>query len=232
VFDAKPNVILCYPRSGFIDQFSVIIGEHDARCNLRSPRPSERVRQFFTEAHTHCFPAYGLIRRKVLGKTSLLPPYISSDQILLLQLALQGEFYEIPERLFFFREHPERSVWQYKSFAGYATWHDPRRKSRIQLPRWRLAVEFLRSIAGANIQWREAAACYVLVMKWCWWIRYAMVRDLVMGGRQITARMLGLPPIADMKSAIAVKGAAGFDDDDDSARSSVARNASKETEKA
>jgi len=231
VLDANPAVVICYPGSGFIDQHGTVIGNHNAGCNLRSPLPSKRVMQFLVEAHSHCFPLYGVIRRDVLEKTSLVAPYISSDQILLLQLALLGEYYEYPEQLFFFREHPYRSVWQSNTFAGYAAWIDPSKKSSIQLPRWRLVFEFLRSIARADIQWREAKASYVAVIKWSWWNHNVMVRDLVMAMRQIAARMLGLPPIADMKSKIAVKGAAGFKEDGASDLSSAGRNTRKGTEK-
>ena len=231
VLDRNPAVAICYPGSAFIDQHGAVIAGHDAACNLRSPRPSKRVHQFLADADTHCFPIYGVIRRNVLKKTSLVAPYISSDQTLLLQLALMGEFYEVQEPLFFFREHPQRSIWQFKTFAGYAGWHDPSKQSRIQMPCWRLAFEFLRSVARAEIQWREAKDSYVSVAKWCWWHRSSLVRDLVMTVRQVKALMFGLPPIHDKKSVLAVKGTAGFDDDTLSDPSSSERRDSDGREK-
>jgi hypothetical protein len=156
---------------------------------------------------------YGLIRRDVLKRTSLVAPYISSDQILLLQLALLGEFYELSEQLFFFREHPTRSVWRFNTLAGMSGWYDPNRGGRIHCPRLRLVFEFLRSVAGAGIPWREARDCYISILKDCYWHRSSLVLDLVMAMRQFAVMMCGLPPIPDWKSGLAVKSAAGFADD-------------------
>lgn len=228
VLEANPAVVVSYPSIGFVDQTGAILGHHDAGCNLRSPRPSQRIRDFLFSAKANCLPMYGLVRRDALGKTVLVAPYISSDQILLLQLALLGEFFEVPERAFFFREHPERSVWKYSSFAEYAQWHDPSRKSRIQLPRWRLALEFFRSVAAVEIPWREKKDCYITLSKWCYWNRSVFARDLKMTARQIATWMVGAPPVADMKSAKVVVGAAGFEDRDASEASS-AENERKET---
>lgn len=212
--EKDPEIILCYPGSGFVDQFGAVIGGgHVAGCHLRDDLPSKRLSQFFVEASTHCFPMYGVIRRENLRKTTLFNPYISGDQILLVQLALQGKFYEVPDQLFLFREHPDRSVWKFKGFAGYATWHDPNRKAGIQLPRWRLITEFFRAVAHTDLPLREAWACHLAVLKKCWWLRDVLLRDLAMAGRQWLAQVRGRPPIEDMKSRIAVPGARGFDGD-------------------
>jgi len=229
VLEANPAVVVCYPSIGFVDQTGAVVGDHDACCDLQSPRPSERVRDFLFSAKSNCLPMYGLIRRDVLGKTMLLAPYISSDQILLLQLALLGEFREVRERAFFFREHPERSIWKYKSFAEYALWHDPTRRSRIQLPRWRLALEFFRSVAAADIPWRERRDCHVSVLKWCYWSRSVLAHDLKMTARQIAAWIVGAPPVADMKSQKVAIGAAGFDDHDSQEATSVGSGEGKKT---
>jgi glycosyltransferase involved in cell wall biosynthesis len=229
ILEENSAVVVCYPSIGFVDQTGAIVGHHDPCCNLRSPLPSERVRNFLFSAKTNCLPMFGLIRRDALKKTLLLAPYISSDQILLLQLALLGEFYEERECAFFFREHPDRSIWKYNSFAAYAQWHDPTRKSRIHLPRWRLAVEFFRSVAAADIPWHERRDCFVSVLKWCYWSRSVLARDLTMTARQIAAWMAGAPPVADMKSQKVVTGAAGFDDGDAPPASTVDSSERKET---
>jgi len=226
VLDAHPSVVLCYPRSALIDQYGAVIADHEAGCDLRSGRSSDRVRQLLMEGSTHCFPSFGLIRREALKKTTLLAPYISSDQPLLLQLAIMGKFYELTECLFFFREHPERSVWQSKTFAERLAWYDPKRGSGIQLPRWRVVFEFLRSIAGAEINWREAWASYLLVMKWCRWHRAPLIRDLSMAARQLAAIMFGLPAILDQDGSPPVKGATGFHQDSATDTFAAARSAS------
>lgn len=197
VLDAHPNVALCYPQSAFIDQHSTVVAPHDDACNLRSQRPSERVHQFLAEASTYCFPAYGLIRREALRKTRLMGPFVCSDQVLLVELALRGEFYEVPERLFLFREHPDRSIRQLKSFWEYVKWHDPKRGCRVQLPRWKLVYEFLRAIAGAKIERREARRCYISVLKWCRWHSSSLLNDLQIAAGQIATLIFRMQPMAD-----------------------------------
>jgi hypothetical protein len=140
-----------------------------------------------------------------------------------------GEFREVRECAFFFREHPERSVWKYSSFADYAQWHDPTRKSRIYLPRWRLALEFFRSVAAVDIPWRERRDCYISVLKWCYWNRSVLARDLKMTARQIAAWMVGAPPVADMKSTKVVREASGLGDDGAPEASSVDNSGHKDT---
>ena len=50
---------------------------------------------------------FGVIRADVLRQTRLIGAYSSSDRILNAELALYGPFYEIPEVLFFKRNHPD-----------------------------------------------------------------------------------------------------------------------------
>jgi hypothetical protein len=188
VLDQFPQVLVCYPRSAFIDENGSILSEHNAGCNLRSPHPSERVYQYFRDASPACHPVFGVIRREALKKTTLLAPYINSDVVLLLQIALRGEFYELPECLFFCREHAERTCTRFKTYAELAAWHDTRKGGRWQFPRWRLVFEFFRSIAGVQLGFGEAAACYVSALKWCRWHYRPLLRDLALAGRNTLAR--------------------------------------------
>lgn len=200
VLDADPEVVLCYPKSGFIDQAGGYLSDHEDGCNLTGSRPSERVLQFFVTGSTYCFPMFGVIRRQALARTTLIAPYVCSDQVLLVQLALAGKFVEVPERLFFFREHPNRSIRQLKSFADYMKWHDPRKGSRIQLPRWRLAWEFVQSIRRSGVGWSESARSLIAVLKWCRWHQASLAADLVMTVRQAATLLTRATPIPDMVS--------------------------------
>lgn len=201
VLDARREVVLCYPRSAFIDAAGHVIADHAAACHLRSAQAPARVAQFLTDAHTHCFPMFGLIRREALAKTCLVAPYISSDQILLLQLAIQGQFAELPDTLFYFREHPERSVWQSKTFAGTLSWYDTSRRTRIQLPRCRLVLEFCRSIHQSDLSPSEALESYLSVMRWCKWHWAPIARDLKMASVQLLRSIAGLSRLADKDGA-------------------------------
>jgi glycosyltransferase involved in cell wall biosynthesis len=200
VLDARPAVVVCYPRGAFIDENGALISSGYDGCSLRSSRPSLRVQQYLTKSDMRGRPMFGLIRRKVLEKTSLIAPYISSDQILLLQLALLGEFCEFPEPLFFCREHRERGCRQHHTFAEVAAWYDPNRRSGVHLPRWRLLVEFLRSINNcAELELRETRECYLSVIRWCRWNYLQFVKDLALAAQYLSAKTIGWPALGRRK---------------------------------
>lgn len=183
VLDNLPDVVACYPRSAFIDELGAFLAGHSAGCNLRSPRVADRVSQYFREGSPACHPIFGVMRRSALQKTSLIGPYINSDVVLILELALLGKVYEVPEQLFFCREHSERTCTRFDTYAELAAWHDPRKGHRWQFPRWRLALEFFRSINRAEVGRQEAAACYLSALKWCRWHYRPFIRDLILVGR-------------------------------------------------
>ena len=62
------------------------------------PGPAERLRHFATRRWL-CNACFGVIRTDVLRRTALVRPYVSSDIALLAELALAGQFHEVPERL-------------------------------------------------------------------------------------------------------------------------------------
>ncbi len=188
VLDQFPNVVLCHPRSAFIDEHGTILREHNVSCDLRSPRPSDRARQYILESIYAFHPVFGLIRRAALEKTSLVAPYINSDLVLILQLALLGEICEIPDQLYFCRDHSERTNRRYRTYAELVAWHDPSKRSRWQFPRWRVALELARSINRAKLEPREAVACYWALLKRCRWEYKGYIREIIYAGREIGPR--------------------------------------------
>ena len=87
--------------------------------------------------------------------------YASSDRVLLGELALLGQFYEIPEYFFLRRGHPERSLEAHVTDAEIAAWFDPALKGRILLPRWRRLFEYLGAIRRVPVSLFERVRCYI-----------------------------------------------------------------------
>ena len=109
ILDHKPDIILCYPRTVFIDEDDQVIDYYIDGFDLRSPKPHKRFRDALN-ASSWCNPVLGLIRIDYLRRTVLIGNYPSSDKVLLAELALLGQYYEIPEHLFFRRLHSQNSV--------------------------------------------------------------------------------------------------------------------------
>lgn len=173
VLDAEADVVIAYPRTTIIDGDGNVVREHDDKLHLRQPDPVARVRAF-TRDFTLCNPCFGVIRRDVLRRTSLVRPYVSSDVPLLVELALLGQWHEVPERLFERRIHDTSSRQGKVTMQDVAQWFDPS-KSRPIAPRTRVAYESLRAIERADLPApvrRKAAAVYLAT----WTARRARVR--------------------------------------------------------
>lgn len=181
VLDNEPAVVLCYPRTVIIDENGNRIGDYVDDLNLRSPKPHERYAHYHNRYRTpgECNAVFGLMRANTLGTTPLIGNYVSSDQILLGELALLGEIYEIPEPLFFRRDHPQTSVRANRPRKARAAWFDPAAKDKIQLARWRWFFEYLSSIRRVRMRWQEKTRCYFQVCKWAYWNRQKLIKELI-----------------------------------------------------
>src|SRR5215470_13614723 len=108
VLDQTLSIVLCYTKTVIIDEHGKQLRNYSARCDVRSSRPYERFRDLLANFGLSD-PMYGVVRANMLAKTPLLGNYIASDIVLLAEVALLGEIYEIPEVLFFRRDHLQKS---------------------------------------------------------------------------------------------------------------------------
>jgi glycosyltransferase involved in cell wall biosynthesis len=116
VLDRHPEVVLCYARTRLIDAQGNSLGDYDDGLDLRWPSAPARFRAA-VERTALVNVLQGVIRTDVLQKTSLMASYPGADVLLVAELALRGEFCEIPERLFFRRMHATAS-------SSLRMWHE------------------------------------------------------------------------------------------------------------
>ena len=122
---------------------------------------------------------YGVIRMSVLRKTPLLGNFVWSDMVLFAELALWGSFIEVPEILFFRREHPERAMVANKDPKALAAWNDPRRAGKRVMPTWRLIAEHMASLHRAPISFGQRLKLATGVMRCANWYRGRLAAELV-----------------------------------------------------
>ena len=158
VLDQYPDVALCYPRTSIIDEQGEFVENSFDGFNFRSPKPHIRFSDFL-RSPLQCNAIAGLIRRNILKKTPLIGSYASSDRVLLGELALQGELYEVPEYLFYRRIHAMVSTRAHRTVREMLAWFDPSKKRAF--PRWRRFFEYLKSLARARLAWHERIYCYI-----------------------------------------------------------------------
>jgi glycosyltransferase involved in cell wall biosynthesis len=177
--DAAPeSVVLVYPRTTIIDAKGEVVGPYQDNLDLRQPEPHARLRQFIWQ-WSLCNVVFGVIRMDALKRTRLIQPYVGSDITLIGELSLLGEFWEIPEPLFFRRIHEQSSRQGRASLKEVAAWFDPRsRGPGLLKPETRVFFHLLGAVWRSELPpARRASALRVAMLSW--WARRARVR----GGR-------------------------------------------------
>jgi len=141
ILDQKPEVVLCHCHTSKIDSQGERIGQYDLDNSLDVANPALhlRFRAQILPRHS-CVHVFGLIRREILAKTPLIGPYVSSDRVLLAELALHGLHHVIPEYLFARRHH----IWTSAPSARNGSIRTRRGKSPCPPGEW-----------WANWKWRS-----------------------------------------------------------------------------
>jgi len=181
ILEAKPSVVLCYANSIFIDEQGNILQKYPEDLHLDSPQPQKRYRQYHQRFlyKYKCNPQFGVIRSSALGMTRVMGKYEGSDIILFAELAMLGEFYEIPEYLFFRRDHPKMSRRANPTDEALAVWYDPKNRGKLQLPMSRMLWEHLVAIRRTKLSWYEKISCYLQLRTFLRWKRRELGQELV-----------------------------------------------------
>jgi len=172
VLDSDPSIVLCHSKTACIDERGKQVGIYNYKVRSDSLKPHERFGDLVIERRQPSWVLiFGLIRSDILRKTPLMGTYIGSDYNLLVELSLIGRIYEIPEVLFFRRSHPEtygyraENLWN-KGFnyqEKMAWWTQ---NYRFSFERWRIFLEYLKSVRHSPLKWSERVLCYTQVLKW------------------------------------------------------------------
>jgi glycosyltransferase involved in cell wall biosynthesis len=159
---AHDGVALAYPRTMIIDEDGAPVREYDDNLDIRDRTPHERLRRLVRNI-VMSNASFGLIRRSAIDRSRLLDTFPSADYVMMAEFAMLGELWEIPEFLFFRREHPGMSRVAHRTPAEAAEWFKPGSGSsqgKHVNESWPLFVEHLRSIRSLPLGGRERARCY------------------------------------------------------------------------
>jgi glycosyltransferase involved in cell wall biosynthesis len=175
------SAVLSYSRIKLIDSGGEIIASHDVSyTDTASVVPYHRFAEVVLIEPHLCYEIFGLIRAEILRRTPLIGGYIASDRVLLAELSLYGRFREVPDYLFFSRDHPERSM-RAMPFHFRAAWFDPANRERLVFPHMRFYREYWGCVNRAPLSISDRTLCYLQLLRWPWvnmnWAR--MITDLV-----------------------------------------------------
>ncbi len=167
ILDKHPEVVVTYGLTTLIDDDGKVTSEYDKHMQLDSPRASDRFISYLrTVGYINQFA--GLVRTEELRRARPMGDYISSDIVLLAELALMGQFHEIQEPLFLRRMSLNAST-QGKTLSQLKIFYNPFKPNRIVLPLWRQQWELLGAVFRSNISGAEKRRAVWFVTKCYYW---------------------------------------------------------------
>jgi glycosyltransferase involved in cell wall biosynthesis len=186
VLRERADVVLCYSRTRQIDGSGAHLGDIDERVDVSDPSPHQRFRHTVSY-EGGCYHVFGVMRTEVLRATGGIGGFGESDRVLLAELALHGEFAQVPDRLFLHREHEGRSIHRYPGRA-LDSWFDPARAGVITFPAWRLTWELIRAVERADLPVAERIRSHLQLRHWLRRHWQQLARNLPGAAREWTRR--------------------------------------------
>ncbi len=106
--DSRPEIVLAHAWTAFIDEDGQITNAIDYPLTTDVADPVERFRSLLYTHGGDDF--YGVIRMSVLHQIKPFGSFHWADRTIVAELALQGPFYNVPDFLYFRRDHPMRAT--------------------------------------------------------------------------------------------------------------------------
>jgi glycosyltransferase involved in cell wall biosynthesis len=174
ILDQAPSsVVMVYPLAELIDENGKRLEAPLDRIESRDARPHRRLVRLLWTLNM-CDPVFGLIRMEPLRETQLIGAFFGADYVLLGELLMLGQIWEIDEILFRLRAHAKRSMKANASARDRAAWYDPAAlKKRLVLPNWeRMVLELLKSALRAPLSPAERVKCVLAIAGTHYWRRF------------------------------------------------------------
>jgi glycosyltransferase involved in cell wall biosynthesis len=184
--DERPEVVLAHAGTAVIDGSGYIKQQFDYRLATDSPHAPLRFKSLLFETGGDDF--YGVMRAEVLRRVAPHDSYHHADRTFVTEIALHGQFYQVPQLLFFRRDHPTRAERANPTVRSRCANLDPRRAGT---PTAMLLGEyvwgFVSAVRRAPLTSLQRRECYRYVGQWL------MSRTRPGAGERVEDR----PPIAD-----------------------------------
>jgi glycosyltransferase involved in cell wall biosynthesis/ubiquinone/menaquinone biosynthesis C-methylase UbiE len=174
VLDRNQDTVLACVRTMFVDEGGNVIRKIAHCWDLQSDKPHERFKAVMNiGGHwANADALAGVTRYSAMAATGLLPHYQGGDKRPLAELSLVGKFHEIPEYLYFRRQHagasshhnPEFSKnrnenieWMFEFFKG-SRWE-------VALPTWSLWSDYLGLICRCKLPLKHKVFLLIALLR-------------------------------------------------------------------
>jgi glycosyltransferase involved in cell wall biosynthesis len=167
--EADPSVILVFTGTAFIDEQGAVTRRAEEQLDTRGMPPHARYAHVARRVH-YSNALFGLFRREPLLATRLNAPYANSDYVLFGELALLGEFQELPGHLFRRRMHAAMSRRANTTQEEVALWFDTSQGGRrFYFPELSMIRDQFGAVRRAPIGRLEKLRCLPVIPRI--WIR-------------------------------------------------------------
>lgn len=179
--EAPADVVLCFPSTTKIDSHGIQSGLIEENLDLRQDKPHKRFGAFLSAYQlSNCF--YGIVRAAAYASTKMHQAFVAADVILLAELALRGQFWQLPEPFFMRRVHSGMSGQANPTLSSLALHYDTRYHGRAVYYRSKMLRELMRAIDTAPLTAYERIQCRTKLMT-VWLPKYGttIARELLDG---------------------------------------------------
>ncbi|MGW1532098.1 glycosyltransferase family 2 protein [Streptomyces aureus] len=165
--DERPEIILAHTEQAVIDGDARVKVPYEYGLATDSPSAPERFRSLLFEPGGDDF--YGVMRTDVLRRVKPMDSYHHADRTYVAEITLHGPFHQVPELLYFRRDHPTRAERANPSKRSRCVNLDPRRAGPLH-PTPRLLAEyvwgFASAIRRAPLSRADRRACFGHLASW------------------------------------------------------------------
>ncbi|MEA2077652.1 MAG: glycosyltransferase family 2 protein [Candidatus Marinimicrobia bacterium] len=157
IMEKNPNVIVAYPKTIWID-------ENAEELNIKSGFVDTQggwvISRFIVIVWTNKNAIYGLIRSESLDKTKLMRRTAASDELLLAELSLFGDFAHAQKATWYRRINRKTDSKKLYIERCFST----NKKFKFRLPYWRLCYEYTDLIWKGPITLMQKLALTVCII--------------------------------------------------------------------
>ncbi len=186
VLDARPEVVLCYPKTQIIDDDGSVVRNSEDNLDLPWREASRRFTEYVDRVRL-CNAIFGLMRPEVLRRTGKIGAYPGSDVVLLGELTLHGAFAEVPEFLFYRRLERQNMV-RNQSVEAWQEFYDPNTRGRIFMRTWRHQYGYLLATLRSPLPVSEKAYIASRIGRFCITQRRDLARELAGAAWKLAGR--------------------------------------------
>ena len=186
---APPTVSLVFSHSEYIDEYGHVDGYDSDGVAKHDPRAHRRLAHYLARVHMYNCP-FALIRSDMMRRTRRHGLYPMADHVLFAELAMLGEFIEIPEPLLRIRRHGGRTFTANKSAGALRELFTPGRGHQLSLVsmKGRMQLELVRSAALVPPRIQDKVLCTAVAAVTPQW------RSFKVFAGKYKRRLLGQPP--------------------------------------